>query len=98
MDTESQCKRMIKEMKKRKVKNHEFMSMYIMSYTKRLSDIRKMGITISKERLYDADGKATSTYVYWIPRKRQNNRDGLEYEYIDERPKSNFLTHRIKLL
>jgi hypothetical protein len=89
---------MIKEMKKRKVKNHEFMGMYIMSYTKRLSDIRKMGFTINKERVYGADGKATGTFVYWIPRKLQNNRDGMEYESIDEQPKSNFLIQRIKFL
>ena len=68
---ESQCKRMIKLMKTRKVKNHEFMRMYILSYTKRISDIRQMGINVESQRVYK-DGKATGTFEYWIPAKRSN--------------------------
>ena len=71
MTKESQTKLMIKEMRERKVKNHEFMRMYIMSYTKRISEIRESGITVSKERLYDADGKATGTFMYWIPSREE---------------------------
>ena len=59
MNKESQQKIMIKAMRNGKVKNHEFMGMYIMSYTKRLSEIRQSGINVSKERLYDSSGKAT---------------------------------------
>lgn len=78
---ETQLHQMVREMKRRKVKNHEFMSMYIMSYTKRLSDLRERGYNISKERLYDSEGKATSTFVYWIPRNRKKKaKDAMEYE------------------
>lgn len=67
-----QRKKMIKEMRKRKVKNYEFMNMYILSYTKRISEIRNSGITVNIERVYDESGKATNTFQYWIPRKRKD--------------------------
>lgn len=62
---ESQNKRMIKELTKRRVKNYEFAKMYIMSYTKRLSEIRQSH-NLHKERVYDKHGKATGVFEYWI--------------------------------
>jgi hypothetical protein len=78
---------MIKEMRKRKVKNFEFMKMYILSYTKRISEIRESGVTVNKERLYDKNGKATNVFQYWIPRQRRPKRvgkniDGMYYEEL----------------
>lgn len=66
MNTESQNKRMIKAMKQRRVKNHEFLGMYILSYTKRLAEIRQQGFNVHKERVYDRNGKATGVFEYWI--------------------------------
>lgn len=86
MNVESQCKRLIKEMKKRKVANHEMMKMYIANHTARISNIRQMGYTVNKERVYDREGKATGTFLYWIPRKRRPQTigsavaDGMKYE------------------
>jgi len=93
---DSQTKRMIKEMKRRKVANHEFPKMYIMSYTRRIADIRGMGITVNKERLYDKDGKATGTYVYWIPRKRKVKDIDFKMNY-EELPKSKFFQNAMRL-
>lgn len=75
-----QNKTMIKEMKKRKVKNYEFTQMGILRYSSRISEIREQGITVNKERLYDKQGKATGVFVYWIP--RITSKDGMEYEEL----------------
>lgn len=69
----SQTKRMIREMRKRKVMNYEFVrEMFILSYTKRISEIRQLGITVNKERVYDNEGKATGVFYYWIPRSKKS--------------------------
>lgn len=86
MNKVTQQQRMIREMRKRKVKNYEFAKMYIMSYTKRISEIRDKGIIVNKERVYDSNGKATGVFQYWIPRKRRVHQDksysvdGMHYE------------------
>lgn len=86
---ESQIKRMVKLMKQRKVANHEWPKMYILNATARISNIRAMGITVSKERVYDEFGKATGTFLYWIPRAKKAS---IEYEDL---PKSSFLRRRL---
>lgn len=83
MGYETQAKRVIKELKKRKVKNFEFAKMHILSHTKVISIIRQMGYTVNKERVYGKDGKATNTFVYWIPRKSKDEGiDGMFYEEL----------------
>jgi len=89
MNKTTQIQRMIKEMKRRKVRNHEFAKMYIMSYTKRISDIRQMGITVTKQRVYDSQGKATGVFEYWIPRQRKAKTvatatDGMHWEEVSK--------------
>ena len=69
---ESQNKRMIKELKKRRVKNYEFAKMHIMSYTKRLSEIRQTH-NLHKERLYNRKGKPTGVFQYWITQEAVND-------------------------
>lgn len=81
--SEIQTNRMIREMKKRKVKNWEFAQMGILSYNRRIKDIRERGFTISMHRLYDNNGKATGTFVYWIPRNRKKKpEEAMEYENV----------------
>lgn len=100
MDKDTQIKKMIKMMKSRKVLNYEFPRMYILNHTARISDIRAMGITVSKERIYDEQGKATGKFMYWIPRNtKKPAAKAMEYETLDEpKKKSNFLNRRVKLL
>lgn len=93
MGYETQAKRVIKELKKRKVKNFEFAKMHILSHTKVISIIRQMGYTVNKERIYDKDGKATNTFVYWIPRKRKD--EGIDGMFYEELQKSKFFS-RVK--
>lgn len=65
--SESQQLRILRELKKRKVKNWEFARhMYILSHTKRLAELRAKGHDIQKERVYDNNGKATGVFEYWI--------------------------------
>ena len=74
MSKEAQTVRLIRELKKRKVKNYEFARMHILSHTRRIKDIRERGFTVSMERLYDANGKATGVFEYWIPRKAKGHK------------------------
>lgn len=91
MNYETQAKRVIKELKKRKVKNFEFAKMHILSHTKVISTIRQMGFTVNKERVYSKDGKATNTYQYWIPRKRKD--EGIDGMFYEKLPKSKFFSN-----
>lgn len=90
MSYETQAKRVIKELKKRKVKNFEFAKMHILSHTKVISIIRQMGYTVNKERVYGKDGKATNTFVYWIPRQRKD--EGIDGMFYEELQKSKFFS------
>lgn len=77
---ESQTLRLIRELKKRKVKNYEFAQMHILSHSRRIKDIRERGYTVSMERLYDSNGKATGVFIYWIPRAKKAVSKAMEYE------------------
>lgn len=69
---DSQTARMIREMKRRKVKNYEFAKMGILSHTRRIKDIREKGHNVEMQRVYDTNGNATGVFEYWIPKKRSN--------------------------
>lgn len=77
---EAQTLRMIREMKKRKVKNYEFAKMHILSYPRRIKDIRERGFTVSMDRIWDSNGKATGVFEYWIPRTKSPVKAAGEYE------------------
>lgn len=86
---------MIRAMLDRRVKNHEFARMYIMSYTKRLSEIREVyGNRPHKERVYDKEGKATNVFEYWLTPERKTVTNAMKFE----KPKSNFFTSRMRSL
>ena len=76
-----QRQRMIRQLKKRRVKNYEFTQMGILSYTKRLSEIREVyGNQLHKERVYDREGKATSVFEYWITKPWKPASKAMRYE------------------
>jgi hypothetical protein len=95
MSEDAQVKRMVKEMRKRKVKSWEFMRyMYITSPHRRMTDIRERGIEIEQERVTDENGKLTMVKQYWIkrrPRGQKRPEQAMEYE---DMPKSNWFMHK----
>lgn len=96
---ETQIIRLIKALKKRKVYNYEFATKFhILSHSRRIKDIRERGYTVSMERVYDSDGKATGVFVYWIPRRKKGHKkpeQALEYEQTQQ---SNFLQNKLNRL
>lgn len=60
---------------KRGVENYKFARMGILSYPKRLSELRKEGHNIQKERVYLPNGRATGTFRYFLiedsPKRRK---------------------------
>lgn len=100
-DNETQIKRMIKEMKKRKVKNYEFSQMFILNHTARMTNIRQMGFSVQRERVYDENGKATGVHQYWIPRVKRPKRDlshEVDGQYYEITPKSKFFNKAMNKL
>lgn len=99
MNKESQTVRVIRELKKRKVRNYEFSKMHILSHTKCISNIRERGFTVSMEKEYGSDGKYHGVNYYWIPRsKPSHKRPEQAMEYEEVKPKSNFFTSRMRSL
>lgn len=81
MNKDTQALRMIRAMKQRKVRNYEFPQMNILSYSKRISEIRERGFIVSMEKEYASDGKYYGVNYYWIPRKnRKQAEEALKYE------------------
>jgi len=71
MSQESTMLKMLRKAGKHGVPNYKFPEARILSYTKRISDLRAEGYHIITERVALPDGKSTGTYRYILNEEKE---------------------------
>lgn len=86
MSKDNQHERMIRELKKNKLRgvpNYRWPQMGILSYTKRISELRSDGHMISSIRQRLKNGRATNVWQYYLIEDTDGKLDDVKLRYED---------------
>lgn len=81
--------------KRNGVPNYRFPELRILRYSSRIRELRLDGYNISCERQVLPNGRSTGVFIYRL--LEEDTKDTMQYEDLEETPKSNFLTSRLNI-